>query len=57
MVVVVEAAFVEADVGLPSREFLRIQLDFVGEENVSLMRQGDDPTKASGIIVLRGASE
>jgi hypothetical protein len=52
MVVIGEATLVNADLGLPSRKPLRIKLDFVGKEEVSLMRQGDDSTKTSGIVVL-----
>ncbi|MGO9466309.1 MAG: hypothetical protein ACLQIB_52430 [Isosphaeraceae bacterium] len=58
MVVVGEATLVNADVRLPARKFLRVQLDFVGEEEVSLIRQGDDTTKTFGfgIITVLGKS-
>jgi hypothetical protein len=54
--VVGEAPLVNADVGTPVRKLLRVELDFVGKEGVSLMRQSDESAEASGIVVLLGAS-
>ncbi len=51
MPVVDQAAFVKADMGLPSRERCRIQVDFIREESFSMVGQGDDTAKACAIIV------
>jgi hypothetical protein len=52
MVVVAETTLVSDDVGLPSRELGGIQLDFVGEENVPLVAQGDDSSKTFRFVIL-----
>ena len=44
MVVVDETTLVDDDVGLPSGKLARVKLDLVGEEDVPLVRQGDDST-------------
>ena len=51
-----EATLVNADMGLPSRKLLRIQLDFVVKEGGSFMRQGHDSTKTLAIVVVLDAS-
>ena len=52
MVVVSEATVVDDDVRTPERKRARIQRDFIGKEDVLLVRKGDDTTKTFGIIVL-----
>jgi hypothetical protein len=52
MVVVGEATLVKDDVGTPVRKRARIQLDFIGKEDLPRVRQGDDTTKAFGIVIL-----
>ncbi len=51
MVVVGEATLVNDDVGTPVWKRARIEIDFIGKENVPLVGQGDDTTKAFGIVV------
>ena len=50
--VVAEATLVNADMGLPSRQLLGIELDFVGQECGSLMGQGHDSTKTLGVVLF-----
>jgi hypothetical protein len=56
MVVVSEATVVDDDVGAPVRKRARIQFDFVGKENVPLVRQCDDTTKTFDNVILLSAS-
>ena len=56
MVVVSEATLVNDDLGTPVRKRVCIQLDFIGKEDVPLVRQGNDTTKTFGIPILLKAS-
>ena len=56
MVVVSEATVVDDDVRAPVRKLARIQFDFVGKENVPLVRQSDDTTKTFDNVILLSES-
>jgi hypothetical protein len=57
MVVVRHMTLINDDVRSPARKCAHIHLDFDGEEDVPLLRQGDHTTKTVRFVILNDFSQ